>query len=237
MAQRNDSQNVNYLSVNKDGLLYKKVNEDAYNKCKEKGGNYVQKITLDDGRVVFHETFSKTEEGYLSFLGIVEKEFKDGKVKYLVISVKGEEETDSISFPLFKTNGSLNDYVKHTANMVENWEFEKKISISPTTKKNDAGYVNKFFYVNYVGEDDFVRTKYSYKDDEIPKIEKTENIDGSTKYDTTKQDKFFYDILVKGINSFKEFKETNELNTESEQVEEEVEYNNNLQTEEDDLPF
>ncbi|MCA9750195.1 MAG: hypothetical protein KC414_13890, partial [Romboutsia sp.] len=155
MAQRRTTQPLNYLRINKDGLLYKKSDEATYNESKALGQTHIHKSVSKDGKqTYYHDVFTGgTEEGYLEFLGIKDFEFEGKKVKQLVISVKGEEETDVINFPLYNTTGGLNLYVKHLACILPNLDFSRKINIVPSTKKNDRGYVIQNVFINYVDDD------------------------------------------------------------------------------------
>lgn len=190
---------INYLKINRDGFLYLS--------SKEPKEGY-KKVELRDEKVAYHKLFHGTDEGYLDFISIKEAEFQSGKVKYLTLSVNAGEYIDNISMPLFKTNGALNDYVKNLATLLPNLDFSRKISINPSKRKNDAGFVDNAFFINY-DEKEFVKFFHKYgKDGDVPPAEKVEGVSGD-KYDFTKQDKFLYNSLLEQIERFKAFKSGN----------------------------
>ncbi|MDC7250720.1 MAG: hypothetical protein PQJ49_12455 [Sphaerochaetaceae bacterium] len=210
----NGNDNLTFLRINRDGLLYRGVNQHekslSEQELKDKG---FKPVKLKDDRVVYHKTFSSTEDGYLSYLAIKEKEFKDGKVKYLELIIQGQDASDMISFPLFKPNGTLSDYIKNLATLLPNLDFSKRINIVPSRKKNDRGYVEQNVFINYPdeqGDANFVKFAHLYGENgDIPPAEKVEGLDDKPKYDFTKQDTFLYKILKEQIERFKEFKGTN----------------------------
>lgn len=250
MAKRRNTQPVNYLSINKDGYLYKKSDETAYNEAKANNQDFIQKVTLKDGRVVYHEIFDGgTDDGYLDYLGIKEVEYSDGKQKQLVMVVKGDQESDMIMLPLFRSNGALNLYAKHIACILPNMDYSKRINIVPSTKKNDKGYTIQNVFINYVDEkDSFVQLAHKYGDKgDIPSSEIVKAVDGTEKRDFTKQDNYLYNILVEEIKRFKEFKGANTTpsnptpvvttTTVEEPVSSKVLEPIPVPVEEDDLPF
>lgn len=239
----NGNGNLTFLRVNRDGLLYRGASEQEKSLSEDelKAKGFVP-VKLKDGRTVWHKTFSGTEDGYLTYIAIKEKEFKDGKVKQLELIIQGEEGSDMITFPLFKTNGTLNDYVKNLATLLPNLDFSKRINIVPSRKKNDRGYVQQNVFINYPdesGDGNFVSFAHKYgKDGDIPPAEKVQGIDGE-KYDFTKQDTYLYNILNEQIERFKEYKGTTstpeEQSSQSEPVTSQAD--NNLGSDDDDLPF
>ena len=109
---------INYLKINREGFLYLSSKE-------PKEG--WKKVETEDGKVFYHKLFHGTDEGHLDFIAVKEVEFSSGKVKYLTLSVNTGEYIDNISVPLFKQNGSLNDYVKNLATLLPNLDFSKKV--------------------------------------------------------------------------------------------------------------
>ena len=196
-----NSNKTNYLKINQEGLLYLSSKE-------EKEG--YKPVKLKNDRVVYHKTFASTDDGFLDFLGITEKEFEGKKIKQLVLSIKGETENDNISVDLFKSTGALEDYVKNLATLLPNLDFSKSINIVPSRKKNDRGYADRAFFINYTGEQgdgSFVKFAHKFgKDGDIPAAEKKTKVDGTTYYDFTEQDAYLYKILTAEIERFKAFK-------------------------------
>lgn len=204
-----NSNKTNYLKINQEGLLYLSSKE-------EKEG--YKAVTLKNGNTVYHKTFASTDDGHLDFLGITEKEFEGKKIKQLVLSIKGETENDNISIDLFKSTGALEDYVKNLATLLPNLDFSKSINIVPSRKKNDRGYADRAFFINYTGaqgDGSFVKFAHKFgKDGDIPAAEKKTKVDGTTYYDFSEQDAFLYKILVAEIDRFKAFKGVGKENKE-----------------------
>lgn len=229
MAKERANQKTNYLSINKDGYLYisSKVPQEGY-----------KKIELKDGRIFYHKTFTSTEDGFIDYLGIVEKDLSEGgKKKELVIVVKGKSEADMIQIPLYTTKGNLNGYVKSLASTLPNLDFSREVYFAPSTKLNDRGYVNQSLYINYVGtEKEFVQFAHKAgKDGDIPAAKEVTKM-GQKAYDFTEQDEYLYNILLKEIERFKAFKGTSTPEPKkTEPVENPIE--NNPTEEDDDLPF
>lgn len=236
MAKEFNNSPRTYLRVNKDGLLYIKSNE-------PKEG--YEEVVLKNGNSVFHKTFGSTDDGHLSYIGINEKEFPTGKVKLLEIAIESDNGTDQITFNLFKKNGNLDDYAKNLATLLPNLDFSERINIVPSRKKKD-GYVQRNVFINYpdqTGDGNFVKFAHMYgKDGDIPMAEKIQAVDGSVKYDFTKQDSYLYKILNEQIERFKAFKGTNSTpNTDTQTQEQQAPQQQqapNIEAEDaDDLPF
>lgn len=198
---------INYLRINKDGLLYIKSDE-------PKEG--YEEVKLQNGNSTFHKTFSATEDGKLSYIGITEKEFKSGKVKLLELVIEGETMSDKLSFELFKQNGGLSSYVKNIATLLPNLDFSERINIVPSRKKNDRGYAEGNLFINYSdrqGEDSYVKFAHMYGEKgDIPSGIKVTAVDGSERYDFKDQDTYLYKILLEQIERFKTFKGVNTAN-------------------------
>lgn len=203
MAKEFKSKSRTYLRINKDGLLYVK--------SKEPREGY-EEVVLKNGASVYHKTFGSTDDGYISYIGISEKEFPTGKVKLLEIAIEGDEGSDQVTFDLFKQNGNLTDYVKNIATLLPNIDFSRKINLVPSRKKKD-GYVIRNVFFNYPDAksgDDFVKFAHKYGENgDIPSAEPVTSVDGNVKYDFTKQDTFLYNVLQKEIERFKNFKGVN----------------------------
>lgn len=237
MAKEFNNSPRTYLRVNKDGLLYVKSNE-------PKEG--YEEIELKNGNKSYHKTFGSTDDGLLTYIGISEKEFPSGKVKLLEVAIEGKNGVDQITFNLFKQNGNLDDYAKNLATLLPNLDFSERINIVPSRKKNDRGYAQRNVFINYPdkdGDSNFVSFAHKYgKDGDIPMAEKVTGVDGSIKYDFTKQDSFLYKILNAQIERFKEFKGVNstpkqETNTETPQGNGQPQAPDLGAENSDDLPF
>ena len=209
MARRIQTNKINYLKINSNGVLYTRGNE---------GADGVVEVELKDGRKYYHELFNGGSElGYITYMGVVDKEFKDGKVTYFQIIIQGDEEADCIQIP-FKTNkGFLNPYVKNIASLLPSIDYTRKISLKPSTKKNDRGFVYPSVYLNY---EDRTLVEFAHtfgEGGDIPSAEKVEKL-GVTTYDFTAQDEFLFNILEEQIKRFQEYRKTVFETEESEQL-------------------
>lgn len=200
---------ANFLQINKDGLLYK------WSKEPLEGG---QEHKNKDGLPYYTKTFSRTEEGYICKLDIKE----DGRFgEELIIGIRGKNESDFISFTMRKQGGGLSDYTKHIARVLADVDFSKRYTIAPSTKKNEKGYLRREFYFNQIDVEGspFINPslKYKNKDGEgdIPQMVK-KTIAGKDTYDFTEQDNYLYDVLVKQIKRFNEYKAARKADNNSE---------------------
>lgn len=236
MAKTGNQGKVNYLKINKDGKLYRQAKDTDAEK------NIVEVVTKE-GVKYNHILFTGSEDGYLDYLGIVKKSYESGEVPELTMVIKGENETDSISVPMYRADKGLNGYVKHMACVLPNMDFSERVSIVPSTKKDDRNYTKQSIFINYVDKDNEIvqlAHKYGEKND-IPMSEKVKALDGTLKSDFKKQDKYLYDILIKEIERFTEFKSNNATPKASEKAVvtkpvAKAEVSNNSVTD-DDLPF
>lgn len=204
MAKQGTAGKRNFLRINKDGVFYLPVSE------REMGQDNVVEVTLDDGKKVYHELFyGGSEDGYINYFDIVERNFPTGKVKQLVISIKGQNEVDSISLNLFDAKGKLSDYVKSVACWMSNVDFNKRYSIKPSTKKNPKGYTYKTLFMIDTDSGELVEREYKMgKDGNVPNFTIKEGIDGSKQYDFEDQDKFLFGKLQEQLERYRVHKET-----------------------------
>lgn len=246
MAKEFNNSPRTYLRVNKDGLLY--IGLTAQQKTltePEKLALGFSRVELKDGKHTYHKTFGSTDDGLLSYIGINEKEFGGSKVKLLELAIEGESGVDQITFNLFKQNGNMDDYAKNLATLLPNLDFSEKINIVPSRKKNDRGYAQRNVFINYPnkeGDANFVTFAHKYgKDGDIPMADPTTAVDGSIKYDFTKQDTYLFNILNTQIERFKAFKGVNSTpndTTQPETASQPQQSAPDLQAENhDDLPF
>lgn len=194
MARKNTSNPVNYLRINKNGVLYKKADSQTPGAVR---------VELKDGSTTYHDLFTGgTEVGLITYLGIVEKDYSSGKVKEISISIKGQEETDCIQIPLYTQRGGLSGYAKNLACVLPNVDFSKVLSLKPSTKTNDRGYPYANIFFNY---EDKTSVQLAHKygaDGDIPPAEEVEKF-GQKAYDFTKQDEYLHKILISQIDRFK----------------------------------
>ena len=215
---KNNNVKTTFLQINRDGYLYES--------SKEPKEDFKEIVMKDDKgnviRKVYHKTYKETDDGYFSYIGIREAEFKTGKVKYLRFSIKSDEGQDVISIPLYTQRGSLSDYAKSLAILLPNVDFSHKVSVKPNTQKNDRDYTIKNFFIKDLDTDSYVKHAHKYgKDGDIPNCVKKESA-GKVVWDCSEQDDYLYNILLKEIERFKQFKSnggfaTNETKTEDKQ--------------------
>ena len=237
MAKETTSRNATYLSINKDGYLYQKSN------TPKEGWD---EITLDSGAKTYHKTYTSTDDGFIDFLSIDKRDFATGEVEIVSISVKSGEETDKISFQLFKNNGGLSDYAKGLALVLPNLEYARQLNVSPSRKRNDKGYLNRFLFINYVDGNEPKYPEFAHKfktknnqEGDIPSAEKESKM-GKDTWNFEKQDEFLYKVLLDEIARFKQFKESSKSDTPQVEVTTSVKKEKVVAAsteEEDDLPF
>lgn len=204
MARKVEGNKINYLRINKDGVLYTKSSKDAQGAVE---------IELKDGNKVYHELFNGgTEIGKITFMGIVEKNYDAGKVEEFSITIAGDGESDCLQIPLYTQRGGLNPYMKNIACVLPNLVFEKDVSLKPSTKKNDRGYPFPNIFFNYTDKTS-AEIKHRYgKDGDIPAAVEAEKF-GKKSYDFTAQDEYLHKILMAEIDRFKDFKGVGQTET------------------------
>ena len=138
-------------------------------------------------------------------------------VKLVSIAIKSENGVDKFSFPLKKTNGGLSDYAKGLAVILPNLDFSRPLSISPSRKKNDKGYLSRFLFFNYADGAEPKHPEFAHrygKDGDIPMGEQVEKM-GNKVWNFDKQDTYLYNILEAQLERFKEFRQENKIEVES----------------------
>ena len=246
--ERTQFKQTTYLGVNAQGELY------STSKEAKEGFELVE---VEDGNNFYKKVFEGTDFGFITSLGIIEKTFQRGKVKYLQISVENDEAKDVLQLQLFNQAGEITDVVRRFIALLPGIDFSKELTISSNRKKNERGYVDRCLFVNYIVDNkiDTKGLKFSLKFGEggdVPMFEKKVARDGSVKYDYTVQDDFLYDKLIEQLERFQEFKkglvaeattETSSKTDEKEEVPSIPPAEPNLasgtgdRNEEDDLPF
>lgn len=187
MAQSvNGGKEITWLSINADGYFTSKANEN------DKGA---QEYTNDKGEKYWRKLYTRTDEGFLTGVWIQEADFG----KRLKIAIESEFGKDIIDLPLFNQNKQLNGHVRSFANLINKIPLDKKISISPTRKKNDKGYTYKSFYIDCEGE--LIKSEVPFN--ELPEFKLVEGVGGTKTWDTTEHDKFLYLLLEKGMKAIK----------------------------------
>lgn len=197
MAREATNKPTTYLRINAEGQLYSGSSEP-----RDGHVEYVSK----QGNVSYRKTYAGTDYGKISRLGVVEKDFPSGKVKYVEITVENDESRDVIQLPLKNMKGGLTDEVKKFIALLPGIDFSRDLTISSNRKKNERGYVEKVLFINYVNdgvqEKDGVKFSLKFgKEGTVPQFETSEGIDGIV-YDFTKQDKFLFDVLIKELERF-----------------------------------
>ena len=204
MAQESTQQNgkKTNLSIDQNGKLYE------YSKEPQDG--FVEHKSTS-GKVSYRKYYRTTDAGKICYLAINKRDYVKGEVEAVVIGIAGEDNTDFITFDMRKgATTNLSDYTKYLARVLGDMDFSQKYTLSPNTKKNEAGYLLRDFFVNPIddaGEQlPFIKPTLTFSD--IPKMEKRE-AQGKTINDFTKQDDFLYDVLMKQFARFAAYKAAN----------------------------
>ena len=197
MAREATFKNTTYLRVGADGNFY--------TGSKEPKEGYTE-YTSSKGNVSYRKSFSGTEFGKMTQLGIEEKVFDTGKVKYLTFSVENEDAKDIIQLPLKTQGGGLTDEVKKFIAILPGIDFSKDLTVSSNKKRNERGYVDRVLFINYVtdGKVDEQGLKFSLKfgeNGDIPMFTKKQGIDGVI-YDFVEQDTYLYNKLIEQLERF-----------------------------------
>lgn len=199
-----------YLSINGAGEMV--------STSKEPREGY-DETTNKNGDVYYKKVFAGTDFGYITGLGIIEKEFERGKVKYLSITVENEEARDVLQLPLERQSGDLTDVVRKAIAVLPNLDFSKEVTIASNRKKNERGYVDQALFFNYVEDGQISKEgiKFALKfgaEGDVPMPDKKKGRDGSIKYDFTDQDDYLYNKLLDELERFKEFRMSNHISEE-----------------------
>lgn len=198
MAREIQKKATTYLKVSSEGKLYAS--------SKEPRDGYVE-FTSKQGNVSYRKYFAGTDHGHITQLGIDEVRFDSGTVRYLKIVVESEDSRDVIQLPLTKQSGALSDIVKRFTLLLPNVDFSKELTITSNGTKDEKGYTSRVMFVSYTSNGEVQRpsVKFAYslaKDStDFPGLEIKEGIDG-IKYDSTKQDKAVYELLLEQLERF-----------------------------------
>nr|DAV67743.1 MAG TPA: hypothetical protein [Caudoviricetes sp.] len=259
--QFKNNSKTNYLGIrNSDGLLYTRLTEEEYNKEVEKGNTFL-KIAQKDSKSpkYYHNTFpAGTETGLVSYLGINEVVINDKKMRFLVITIRGEEENDSISVPLRQAGSTaLSSISKEIIRYLPSIDYTKPLFINSNASKNEKGKtrISVFFAQDIDGKKTYLKAALKAKSDTNPDgilpppVQK--EVNGEMVWDWSEQDNILYETLTKEIARFEKVKKergdeqdsVEEQNTVSEPVQnvsKTVNKTKNVpvqEEDEDDLPF
>lgn len=230
MAKEVSSANTTYFRVDADGYIYliSKEEKEGYKAAYNKDGAFVG----------YKKIFQGTDDGHLSYIGIRKAEFPTGVVEFISLSVDTANGVENVQFQLLNTKGGLSPYAKALAQVLPNVDFKERHSISFDKRKDEAGYTIKNLYLNRADVKGTpavaIFHKFKKKDDDssgdIPRMKQSQGLGGKVTWDSTDQDNYLYDSLIKQIERFTEFKNGGVPKT-SEAPEAEVVEN------QDDLPF
>lgn len=259
--QFKNNSKTNYLGIrNSDGLLYTRLTEEEYNQEVEKGNTFL-KIAQKDSKSpkYYHNTFpAGTETGLVSYLGINEVMINDKKMRFLVITIRGEEENDSISVPLRQAGSTaLSSISKEIIRYLPAIDYTKPLFINSNASKNEKGKtrISVFFAQEVDGKKTYLKAALKAKSDTNPDgilpppVQK--EVNGEMTWDWSGQDSILYETLTNEIARFEKVKKergdeqdsVEEQNTVSEPVQnvsKTVNKTKNVpvqEEDEDDLPF
>lgn len=203
MAREVTFKTTTYLRINGDGQLYTGSSEprEGY-----------EKVVTKQGNTTYRKYFSGTDFGKITQLGIEEKVFDTGKVRYLTVVVENEDSRDVLQLQLKTQKGGLSDIVRRFIATLPNIDFSRTLTLTSNRKKNDKGYLDRIIFIRYVNEetgeleDEGVKFALKFgKEGDIPSPEPKEGIDG-IEWDFTAQDKFLYDRLLEEMERFQDHK-------------------------------
>nr|DAK38109.1 MAG TPA: hypothetical protein [Caudoviricetes sp.] len=259
--QFKNNSKTNYLGIrNSDGLLYTRLTEEGYNEEVKKGNTFL-KIAQKDSKSpkYYHNTFpAGTETGLVSYLGINEVMINDKKMRFLVITIRGEEENDSISVPLRQAGSTaLSSISKEIIRYLPAIDYTKPLFINSNASKNEKGKtrISVFFAQEVDGKKTYLKAALKAKSDTNPDgilpppVQK--EVNGEMTWDWSGQDSILYETLTNEIARFEKVKKergdeqdsVEEQNTVSESVQnvsKTVNKTKNVpvqEEDEDDLPF
>lgn len=235
MAKEVLSNSTTYYKVDSDGYIYltSKVEKEGYKEYTNKDGVFAG----------YKKIYQGTDDGYISYIGIRKAEFPTGVVELVSVSIDTGNGIENVQFPLLNTKGFLSPYAKALAQVLPNVDFKERHSVSFDKRKDEMGYTIKNVYLNRSDVEGTpavaIFHKFKKKDDDssgdIPRMVPKTGLGGKVTWDSTEQDNYLYDSLVKQIERFAEFKGSSPKvsNVVNEVVKEEV-----VQEEaSDDLPF
>lgn len=201
------SKNYTFLRINSLGELYETSKEPKEGFTKQEG---------KEGNVYYTKSYQSTDYGRITYLGIEEKTFPTGKVKYLQLSILSEDEqsVDVIQLPLIKQSGGLSDEVKKAIAILPSLDYSKTFVISSNRDKNERGYIDRLLYFRAKaeeGEEKDTPIKFSLKFGEkgnVPMFTVEEDplaTSGKT-YSYKEQDNFLKTVLLYELKRFTDFK-------------------------------
>nr|DAF21657.1 MAG TPA: hypothetical protein [Caudoviricetes sp.] len=259
--QFKNNSKTNYLGIrNSDGLLYTRLTEEEYNKEVEKGNTFL-KIAQKDSKSpkYYHNTFpAGTETGLVSYLGINEVVINDKKMRFLVITIRGEEENDSISVPLRQAGSTaLSSISKEIIRYLPSIDYTKPLFINSNASKNEKGKtrISVFFAQEVDGKKTYLKAALKAKSETNPDgtlpppVQK--EVNGEMVWDWSEQDNILYETLTNEIARFEKVKkergdgqdsveEQNIISKSVQNVSKTVNKTKNVpvqEEDEDDLPF
>ena len=259
--QFKNNSKTNYLGIrNSDGLLYTRLTEEEYNKEVEKGNTFL-KIAQKDSKSpkYYHNTFpAGTETGLVSYLGINEVVINGTKMRFLVITIRGEEENDSISVPLRQASSrALSSISKEIIRYLPSIDYTKPLFINSNASKNEKGKdkISVFFAQEVDGKKTYLKAALKAKSETNPDgtlpppVQK--EVNGEMVWDWSEQDNILYETLTNEIARFEKVKkergdgqdsveEQNNVSQPVQNVSKDVNKTKNVsvqEEDEDDLPF
>lgn len=259
--QFKNNSKTNYLGIrNSDGLLYTRLTEEEYNEEVKKGNTFL-KIAQKDSKSpkYYHNTFpAGTETGLVSYLGINEVMINDKKMRFLVITIRGEEENDSISVPLRQAGSTaLSSISKEIIRYLPAIDYTKPLFINSNASKNEKGKtrISVFFAQEVDGKKTYLKAALKAKSDTNPDgilpppVQK--EVNGEMTWDWSGQDSILYETLTNEIARFEKVKkergdeqdsveEQNNVSQPVQNVSKDVNKTKNVPVQgedEDDLPF
>lgn len=259
--QFKNNSKTNYLGIrNSDGLLYTRLTEEEYNEEVKKGNTFL-KIAQKDSKSpkYYHNTFpAGTETGLVSYLGINEVVINDKKMRFLVITIRGEEENDSISVPLRQAGSTaLSSISKEIIRYLPSIDYTKPLFINSNASKNEKGKtrISVFFAQDVGGKKTYLKAALKAKSETNPDgtlpppVQK--EVNGEMVWDWSEQDNILYETLTNEIARFEKVKkergdgqdsveEQNIVSESVQNVSKTVNKTKNVpvqEEDEDDLPF
>jgi hypothetical protein len=259
--QFKNNSKTNYLGIrNSDGLLYTRLTEEEYNEEVEKGNTFLKIVQKDSkSPKYYHNTFpAGTETGLVSYLGINEVVINDKKMRFLVITIRGEEENDSISVPLRQAGSTaLSSISKEIIRYLPSIDYTKPLFINSNASKNEKGKtrISVFFAQEVDGKKTYLKAALKAKSETNPDgtlpppVQK--EVNGEMVWDWSEQDNILYETLTNEIARFEKVKkergdgqdsveEQNIISESVQNVSKTVNKTKNVpvqEEDEDDLPF
>ena len=203
MAKEPKNANVTYFKVDSDGYIYERSPI-------EKEG-FKAYFDRENKLLGYKKIYSATDDGKINFIGVHTADFPTGKVDYVSVSIKNEDNVENIQFQLLNSKGKLSNYAKALAQVLPNINFDETFSLSFDKRKDEQGYTIKNIYFNQADKTDTpavpIAHKYKNRADDnggdIPGMEQVEGLGGKVTWDTSKQDNYLYNSMMAQIERFK----------------------------------